>query len=388
MSKARSNISERDIRQWFARTEELLTKNDCAAALADPSRVYNTDETAIYLNPQGGKFIGQKGRPTVRINENDDKANLTILFTVSADGQQAPPFILFKCKRLPKSVGQNIPLHWGFSANENGWMTAEKFYGYVANVFHPFLERNNIQRPVILFMDGHSSHISLPLSDFCVQNKIILVCLIASATHILQPLDVGFFRPLKVYWRKCARLYRVKNNHDIKKEDVANQIELVLRENDARLKTAIQNGFRTTGLYPFDVNNVNFERHTLRKDKTDISDTTVDSPAETRLQIYESLVPPNILEQFRLARQKGTWSGDEDLKAWFNSWVDLHSREESFVEYHVGTNCSRGGAESYPPSASTRNVSPGMPDLYGEDENEDPDGKITLNYYYDIITIK
>lgn len=51
VSKARSQVSEKDIRMWFSRTEEILQKDNYLEVLSDPSRVFNTDETAVYLNP-------------------------------------------------------------------------------------------------------------------------------------------------------------------------------------------------------------------------------------------------------------------------------------------------------------------------------------------------
>lgn len=48
----------------------------------------------------------------------------------------------------------------------------------------------------MLILDGHASHISTAAIEFCIRQKIILLCLPAHTTHILQPLDVGVFGPL------------------------------------------------------------------------------------------------------------------------------------------------------------------------------------------------
>ena len=52
-------------------------------------------------------------------------------------------------------------------------------------------------RPVLLLLDGDSSHYNLEAIKFAAENKIILFCLPPHATHVAQPLDVSFFGPLK-----------------------------------------------------------------------------------------------------------------------------------------------------------------------------------------------
>jgi hypothetical protein len=46
-------------------------------------------------------------------------------------------------------------------------------------------------------MDSHSSYITANVIAFCMQNAIDLLILLPHCSHILQPLDVGVFAPLK-----------------------------------------------------------------------------------------------------------------------------------------------------------------------------------------------
>ena len=77
--------------------------------------------------------------------------------------------------------------------SDSGWMKSEVFYAYVAEVFIPWIEENNITKPVLFFIDGHKSHLNLEISRFCDENGIILYALPQNTTHILQPADVGVF---------------------------------------------------------------------------------------------------------------------------------------------------------------------------------------------------
>ena len=83
-------------------------------------------------------------------------------------------------------------------------MTNETFYEYITNIFYPWCLRSGIEFPTLVFMDGHASHLNLALSNFCVQNSIELVSLLANLTQWTQPLDVGLFRSLK----EASRAYQ------------------------------------------------------------------------------------------------------------------------------------------------------------------------------------
>lgn len=53
---------------------------------------------------------------------------------------------------------------------------------------------------------------NLPLSKFCKDNGIILVALLPNSTHIVQPLHVAFFKPLKLKWRATLNYYTIGNH--------------------------------------------------------------------------------------------------------------------------------------------------------------------------------
>lgn len=90
-------------------------------------------------------------------------------------------------------------------------MTQESFFEYMTNIFEPWLNLNKITRPVIFFMDGHISHLSFHLSQFCSEKQIVLVALLPNATHLLLPMDVAVFHTLKVSWRQKVADWRIAN---------------------------------------------------------------------------------------------------------------------------------------------------------------------------------
>ena len=88
----------------------------------------------------------------------------------------------------------------------SGWMNGDLFYGWLSSHFTSSIPP---ARPVVLLLDGHTSHINLESAKFARENGIILYCLPAHTTHALQPCDVGFFKPLnQIGIRLLANTFR------------------------------------------------------------------------------------------------------------------------------------------------------------------------------------
>ena len=83
-------------------------------------------------------------------------------------------------------------------------MKSENFYGFLFKVIIPWVHNNNVQNPVILFVDGRKTHVNLHASKFCEDKDVNLYLLPRNTTHILQQADVGAFRPLKHYWKEAV----------------------------------------------------------------------------------------------------------------------------------------------------------------------------------------
>lgn len=95
--KARADVTEEDIREWFAEVEAFLKKKNVLTLTA--SQVYNCDETSIELCPRAKKVITQLGSRTVyKKVDGDEKANFITMFMYSADGTRAPPMVMYKYK--------------------------------------------------------------------------------------------------------------------------------------------------------------------------------------------------------------------------------------------------------------------------------------------------
>jgi len=75
------------------------------------------------------------------------------------------------------------------------------------NVFDKHTKACTAGRYCLLILDGHSSHTSAEFDQFCTENMIIPLYLPPYSSHLLQPLDVACFRPLKHTYRQQTQIY-------------------------------------------------------------------------------------------------------------------------------------------------------------------------------------
>lgn len=138
VTSASANVAEKDIKSWFRQIYNYLEEENYSDILSDPTRIYNGDETNFQFCPQSGKVLAPKGsRNVYEIEKGQAKMSLTVMFTFSADGDLTPPMVIYPNKRLTKEISSSVPESWGIGLSENGWMKANVFYEYIANVLYP-----------------------------------------------------------------------------------------------------------------------------------------------------------------------------------------------------------------------------------------------------------
>jgi DDE superfamily endonuclease len=133
---------------------------------------------------------------------------------------------------------------------DNGWTTNEIGVDWIRH-FEKHTKPRTAGVYRLLVLDGHESHHSTEFELFCKENKIITLCMPPHSSHLLQPLDVGCFGPLKVaYGKQIEGLMRAHITH-IAKEDFFPAFYAA--HQSAMIEQNIRGGFRGAGLVPFDL---------------------------------------------------------------------------------------------------------------------------------------
>jgi len=119
-----------------------------------------------------------------------------------ADGSRIPPFLVLKGKEYNQNwFLQGLPSTWMIAVSENGW-TNNQIGLQWAQHFEKHTRSKTIGSKRLLILDNHKSRISLEFRSFCEENNIILLWMPPHSSHLLQPLDVGCFSPLKTAFSK------------------------------------------------------------------------------------------------------------------------------------------------------------------------------------------
>lgn len=327
LTAARIAATEEKIRAWFVQVQQYLEENNLLDILEDPTRIFNCDESAFFLCPKGEGVLTRKGAKTVyTASGNNDKENLTVSLGASATGKLMPIFSIFPYKRMQTKVLQKLPKEWAIGKSSNGWMTCKTFYEYITNIFYQFLLKEKVKFPVILFLDGHTSHLCYALSTFCKEKGIILIALLPNSTHIMQPMDVTVFHPLKTAWKRKIQDWRLKNNGSrLAREDFGPLLKDCISSIKAE---TVQKGFKACGLYPFDPNSPNYGRLVQTSVASSTNDTTNAVTAKSTcdnefLQKFNEYLGTEKIKLFRQCSD-GIWSGNIKDENLFYFWRKLH----------------------------------------------------------------
>ena len=134
-----------------------------------------------------------------------------------------------------------------------------KFLVWFSKSFIPAVSHLLETGPVVLFVDGHHSHITLELIEYAGGRGVHLYWLPPNCTHILQPLDVGTFGPLKFEWRKILQEYRLQTKAT--NVERHNFVELIAKLwQRAFTPKHVQAGFLGTRLYSFNPSAIHAEQ--------------------------------------------------------------------------------------------------------------------------------
>ena len=168
-SFARAMATDTEVlNRYFDMLEECLREN---GIFNKPSSIFNCDECGFPLNPKCFKVVGSKNPSHIT---GGDKSQVTVLACASASGYAIPPFVIFDRMKL------NPKLHEGevpgtlYGLSHSGWMNREFFYYWF---LHHFLEYAPPFRPLILLLDGHSSHYCPETIKLAAERKVILLAL-------------------------------------------------------------------------------------------------------------------------------------------------------------------------------------------------------------------
>ena len=105
-------------------------------------------------------------------------------------GSFIPPLFIFPMVRMKDELMYGAPPGLLYECHITGWMQMDIFTTW----FKHFILSSELQNnPVLLILDGHSTHTKkLELIDLAREKGVVFLCLPLHCSHRMQPLDVSF----------------------------------------------------------------------------------------------------------------------------------------------------------------------------------------------------
>ena len=268
LSKKRAESNDPDmLDKWFEKLADLyetsnLTDYDAA------ERIWNCDETGFCTAVATKSVLAKRGSKNVhKTGGGSGREYITVLGIItmyyiiiiigiilligcgSASGKRLPPYIVYKAKHMYDIWKNGGPPGTLYSVSPSGWMESANFLSWFNKLFLQNVEHLTKEGPVFLFVDGHYSHLSLDLIYTARENGVHLVCFPPNLTHILQPLDVSVYHPLKQAYSAILKEHKLETMAENVTKAVFPSLMNKLWYKSFK-PSHLQSGFRTTGLYP------------------------------------------------------------------------------------------------------------------------------------------
>lgn len=163
-----------------------------------PESIVNYDETNLTDDPGNKKIICRRGQKHPEKVNDFAKSATSLMFSCSGDGKLLPIYVVYIAENLYDSRRIGGPKGTRYGCTKSGWFDQKHFEDWYFSIALPYLRKQ--LSPRVLLGDNLSSHFSEAVLKSCGENEITFSMLPKHSTHLAQPLDVAFFRPLKCKW--------------------------------------------------------------------------------------------------------------------------------------------------------------------------------------------
>ena len=247
-----TEVSLEKVTEWFETVKQVIQDYKI-----ETKNIYNMDETGFSIgSTQAGYVIVDDTVQSQFQAQPGRQEWVTILECICGDGSVVAPLVIFKGENGSTGWAQSseVPRNWRFSASQNGWTSNQHGVEWLRGCFDPETREKANGEFRLLILDGHGSHVTGSFIMHCMDHRIALMRLPPHTSHVLQPLDVGLFGPLKTALSKHQdNLFRLQVARIRKVEWLVTYVKA--RQTAFRL-TNILGGWRGAGLIPLNPHRV------------------------------------------------------------------------------------------------------------------------------------
>lgn len=246
IKRSRAAVNEESINCYFDELSETLDG-------IDHGLIINYDETNITDDPGRKKVVVRRGSRHPERIVDSSKSSTSVMFSAAGDGTLLPPYITYKAENIYNTWTENGPKGAIYNRSKSGWFTLEIFEDWFRKIALPYFKKFDKEAGKVMLGDNLASHISPWIIEECEKNNVKFVLLPPNSTHYTQPLDVAFFRPLKIKWRQTLGEWKSKNRGTVSKDKFPRLLKKCIEDmGEDNIRKNIKSGFQGAGIVPLD----------------------------------------------------------------------------------------------------------------------------------------
>ncbi|XP_065639662.1 uncharacterized protein LOC136072385 [Hydra vulgaris] len=233
------------VNRFFSNLEETIKK-------FLPQNIINYDKTNLSDDPKSKQMIFRKGTKHAKRVMNTSKSSVSIIFACSADGVFLSPYTVYKAERLMDTWILGGPMDARYNRTKSGWFDSHCFIDWMQTLVIPYFRHVDNDALKILIGDNLACHLSIEVIEICEANNILMVFLPPNSTHLLQPLDLAVYGPIKSTWRKVLTAWKIGEGrfHTSLPKNVFPRLLPNLIYNMDHIQEFAVHRFKTSGIYP------------------------------------------------------------------------------------------------------------------------------------------
>ena len=209
------------------------------------------DETGFQIGVGKNKLVVTKRRKrSSYLGVPTNRESATAIEAISVGGLHIPGFLILS-GRVHQSLWYKMPQlhnHTVIGLSDSGYSN-DQLSLYWLKHFGRHTKGKIKGRKRLLILDDYGSHHTYEFVNYAENNHIVLFGLPPHLTHLLQPLDVVVFQPLKHWHSQAIDLLIRDGIEQITKLEFLQIIQDIRKK--AFKETTIKSAFRKTGIWPF-----------------------------------------------------------------------------------------------------------------------------------------
>jgi hypothetical protein len=154
----------------------------------------------------------------------------------------------------------------------NAWIDTYSFVEWLTKIFVP-LSKASLTHRVLLLVDCHTTRFTFEAISAADAHGVDILTFPPHASHIMQPLDLAIFGPLKLFLEQYWTELLIESEVTL---DRLTLIQTIMRDDvfdKAFTYTNIARGWREGGLYPYNINAVPVHKLTSDSKVTTLGST-------------------------------------------------------------------------------------------------------------------